>query len=336
MLGIGIIGTGHGLNVHAPALSRTDGLDLRAVVSKRLITIPDVDILSSTEELCLRPDIDIILVATPPASHAAITLMALNHGKAVLCEKPMGLSMAECEQILQAAKQEEVKIAVGFQFRFEPALQQLKALIFEGTLGSVERINVDWFVGGAASRTRPWDWQFSQAAGGGVTLNFATHALDYLSWLTGGMHSVSFKTGRIIVPERRYEDTMQAVDCDDSVDYFLKATSGVEINLRINNQCSHSFGHRITVFGSKACAELSWTPPYGMSNSSLNIFTDGNIQNCEIKSDIRSEKLSDTRILPTVAMWKAFGNYMITGNIGDLASVEDTLNIHQLLIEKNI
>lgn len=334
MFGVGIVGAGHGLRVHVPAINLVEGLEVRGVVSRTDTFDHSYPNFSSVEALCQCEDIDIIVIASPPSSHLEIIETASLYSKAIFCEKPVGSSLSECLSIKKLFDESDIKHTIGFQFRFEPALQKLKTLINQGSLGAIERVNVDWYVGGGDVRSRPWSWKFDRKQGGGVLLNFATHAVDYTNWLLGECGSGIFSRNKTLVDARLVlssGDTLTATNADDIVDLFLVNNQGADVNIRISNQCSYSFGHIITVFGEKACARLSWLPPFGPENTSLMILSDERSISLEVGSALDSDNEVDSRVRPTFEMWKAFEIYMREGYKGELSSIDDALNVfHQI------
>src|SRR5690348_1894148 len=83
------------------------------------------------------PDIDLVDINTPNDSHAEIAIAAARAGKHVLCEKPLGLTVKQCEQMVAAVKQAKVVNMVCHNYRRIPAMAQAKKMIEEGALGQI-------------------------------------------------------------------------------------------------------------------------------------------------------------------------------------------------------
>ena len=101
-----------------------------------------------TLESLLASDIVAVYVCTPPASHAPYALAAIAAGKHVLVEKPMAVSVQECEQMIAAANSAHVTLGVAFYRRAFPKMQRIRALIREGLLGVPTWVNIvshSWF-----------------------------------------------------------------------------------------------------------------------------------------------------------------------------------------------
>jgi predicted dehydrogenase len=186
-IGFAIIGTGMMGGTYAEAL-RTQ------VPSGRLVAVaggtrasvlaadygvpaePDVDALLA------RADIDAVVIATPHTTHLPLALDAAAAGKHIYLEKPMALSVAECDRILEAAQDASVQVTVASQSRYNEVSMRAKALIDEGVTGPITMFRV-------TSPTVGWDvpadgW-FVDPREGGAYLDWGPHGCDTLRWFTG-------------------------------------------------------------------------------------------------------------------------------------------------------
>ena len=124
-------------------------------------------------------------VCTPPFAHAEITINALRSGKNVVCEKPMGASLEECDAMLRARDESGKMLSIIAQNRFRLPVRNLKALLDSGIAGKVRQVTVNslWFRG--HSYYDLW-WRGTwETEGGGCTLNHAVHHIDMLGWMMG-------------------------------------------------------------------------------------------------------------------------------------------------------
>jgi predicted dehydrogenase len=173
---VGVIGTGFGARVVAPAFAATPGCQVVDVVSPR-------DPLA-VERLCRRPDVDLVSIHSPPFCHAADVGLALKGGHAVLCDKPLGLDATEARAMLHEAAAAGVVHLVNFEFRHDPARLRLRALIEAGAVGRPEQLH--WTHLSRAWRGHsPGAWQFDRATGGGWVRAWGSHAVDTIRWLFG-------------------------------------------------------------------------------------------------------------------------------------------------------
>jgi predicted dehydrogenase len=134
---------------------------------------------------------DAAIVALPHALHASAATRLLERGKSVLVEKPMALTAAECDQVIDAAKRSGATLAVGLMRRFLPSLQFARALIKGCFLGRIE--SFDFREGGVYSWPVASDFFFrKEAAGGGVLIDTGAHTLDCLLYLLGEVSAVEY------------------------------------------------------------------------------------------------------------------------------------------------
>ena len=134
-------------------------------------------------ELVRDPEVDAVYVATPNHLHHPVVLAAAAAGKPVLCEKPLGLTPAEAEEMVEACRKGGVILRVGLQCRFQAVLQAAAETIRGGRLGTVREISVQRY---GPMRPRKSPWQTSLAtAGSGVLAGLGVHAIDFVHWVVG-------------------------------------------------------------------------------------------------------------------------------------------------------
>ncbi|QCR40349.1 oxidoreductase [Microbacterium sp. SGAir0570] len=130
-------------------------------------------------------ELDLVSIATPPSTHAALSIAALDAGVNVLVEKPMAPSLEECDAMLAAQERSGKVLSVVAQNRFRDDLATLKTVVDSGLLGSISSVRVDsaWWRG--LPYYDLW-WRGTwEKEGGGCTLNHAIHHIDLLLWLLG-------------------------------------------------------------------------------------------------------------------------------------------------------
>lgn len=191
-LKFGIVGAGNIAPVHAIAVTSIAGAELVAVADSnpercRAITekhggTPYTDY----HDLLARSDVDVVTICLPHYLHAPITIEAAAAGKHVMCEKPMAISLAQCDAMIAACEKAGVMLGVIFQGRFEPLVLQLKTAIDSGELGQLLWVSANTFWHRTDEYYRSGDWRGTWAhEGGGVLINQAIHAIDLLLWLAG-------------------------------------------------------------------------------------------------------------------------------------------------------
>lgn len=195
MLRIAIVGTGTIADAHIrgylefPDDCRIVGLaDVapgRAAAKAAAFGLTDVVAYDDPADLFRRGEVDLVSIATPPATHASLSIAALDAGMHVLVEKPMAPSLEDCDAMLEAQRRSGMLLSVVAQNRFRDDTALLKDILDAGMLGSVSHVSVDsaWW------RGLPYydlSWRGTwESEGGGSTLNHAIHHIDLLLWLMG-------------------------------------------------------------------------------------------------------------------------------------------------------
>ena len=188
---IGIIGCGGIANgKHMPALKKAGGCDMvafcdiipeRAEKAAKEYGTSDAKVYTDYKELLKDESLDAVHVCTPNRSHSFITVDALHAGKHVMCEKPMAINSAEAKKMLDAMKETGKLLTVGYQSRFRPDAQYMKAEAEDGTFGDI------YYAKATAIRRRAvptWGvFLNEEEQGGGPLIDIGTHALDLTLWV---------------------------------------------------------------------------------------------------------------------------------------------------------
>src|SRR5690625_2375330 len=146
-------------------------------------------VYEDAEQLCRDPDVDVVYIASPHQFHVAHAKSAMVSGKHILMEKPMALTIEDCNQIIALAKQTGAKIVVGHSHSFNTPILMARQLIEEGQWGTVQAIHAFNFTDFMYRPRRPEELDTSQ--GGGVVFSQGAHQLDIIRLLGGGeLHTV--------------------------------------------------------------------------------------------------------------------------------------------------
>ncbi len=184
---LGVIGAGSFFRgVHLPNLQRHGGFSIKYLATRSGLGAHDTAraagiplVTTSADEILADPDVDAVLIATRHDLHAEWTCRALEAGKHVLVEKPLGLTVAECRRVLEAASRTDRLVAVGFNRRFAPLARTARdwvARIAEPKT-IVYRVN--------AGRLAPDHWLRDPEEGGGRLRGEGVHFFDLVRWLVG-------------------------------------------------------------------------------------------------------------------------------------------------------
>lgn len=201
MLKIGIIGTGGIARAHIDGYLRfADECEVVALCDvapgKADAQRAELDLTSARayerlEDMLAAENLDLVSIATPPSTHAELTIAALRAGVHVLVEKPMAPSLEECDAMIAAAAENDRILSVVAQNRFRDDMATLKEVLDSGLIGPVAHAQVSsaWWRGTAYYDL--W-WRGTwESEGGGCTLNHAIHHLDLTLWMLGAPRAVT-------------------------------------------------------------------------------------------------------------------------------------------------
>lgn len=193
-LGVALVGLGnYATNQLLPALRQTKHCHLAGIVTgtpakaarwqKEEGVRPENSYTYETYDgLAEDKAIDVVYVVLPNSMHAEYTIRALKAGKHVICEKPMALSVKECDSMIAAAKQAGKTLNIGYRLHYDPFHQEAKRLGQEGVLGKVKL-----FEGGFGFRAGdPTQWRLKKAlAGGGAMMDVGIYVIQAARYVTG-------------------------------------------------------------------------------------------------------------------------------------------------------
>jgi predicted dehydrogenase len=199
-------------------LARAGDAESRGLLAAQLSAAPRQ--FAQASALATSPDVDAVIVTTPPFLHHAHCLAALRAGKHVLCEKPLAIGLAQADELIEAARENRVVLATVSQGRYADEQRRMKSLIDGGTLGKVFAAKADTQWHRAPSYYDMW-WRGTwEMEGGGALISQAIHVVDQVLWLldkrparvTGSMgtfvHPVPVERARGGIP---IEDTAYGV-----------------------------------------------------------------------------------------------------------------------------
>jgi len=211
---VGIIGCGGIAHAHARGYETLEGVEIAAIADpipeamnefgdKHHITKRYADARKMLDE----EELDIVSVCTWHKLHAPMTIAACTRKpKAVLCEKPMATNLMECDDMMIAARRNNVKLAIGHQRRFNAAWNEGKRLIADGAIGEVRLV-------------------FCNGTNQGI-LNDATHSIDFMRYLLGDPGTL-WVMGNIQRKTDRYERDVRIEECAEGVICFENGTIGL-------------------------------------------------------------------------------------------------------------
>ena len=259
---VGVIGAGAAAEgIHLPALARTGGVATVAIVDpaadrveyvKQKFGVP-AGYRDYREAI---PHIDAAILGIPHQYHAPIAIDLLDAGVHVLVEKPMALSTAECDAMIQASDRSGARLAVGLLRRFAPTLRYTKEVLESGMLGPIRSFDVRegmvfrWPVKSAA--------MFSPKSGG-VLADIGSHVLDLLLWWFGDIASVDY-----------WDDAAGGVEADALLN--LEMAGGISGHVELSrsrdlrNSCVIRGEYGTLEVGTKTDSTVTLTPARGAAS----------------------------------------------------------------------
>ncbi|NBD22927.1 Gfo/Idh/MocA family protein [Paenibacillus glycinis] len=195
---IGIIGAGNIGSVHASQFSQLrDVCEITAITDlylplaeQRAVEYGIPAVLESPEALIQSPNVDAVVIGVPNQYHAELAVRAIEAGKHVLLEKPMGINAAAAKEILRASQATDKVVMIGHQMRWESVPMQIKEQVDRGELGRIYTAKTGWYRRKGIPGWGTWFTRMDQS-GGGPLIDIGVHMLDLALYLMGNPKPVS-------------------------------------------------------------------------------------------------------------------------------------------------
>jgi predicted dehydrogenase len=256
-----IIGAGAIARAYADALQRTAQIAVVAVVD----VLPEAaQILagelgcsysSSVTALLSERDVDIAVVCTPPATHAAISIELLNRGVHVLCEKPFSLSVEDALSMIFAANANGVKLTMASKFRYVDDVVTARAMLWSGSIG--EPILLENTFTQRVDMSNRWNSN-PQLSGGGVLIDNGTHSVDVIRYFLGEVAEVTALEGK------RCEN----LAVEETVSLFTRNDSKVRAKAELSWAITKRTKTYLDVYGSEGVISVGWQESLHVDNAS--------------------------------------------------------------------
>jgi predicted dehydrogenase len=163
------------------------------------------------QNLVVDPEIQAVYIATPVNLHAEQTIAAAKEGKHVLCEKPLAMNTAECDDMIRIERESQVKCGVAYYRHFYPVINRIMDIIAGGEIGRVVMIQINAFERFNPQPGEPRFWFMKQAqAGGGPMMDFGCHRIEVMLHILGPIRRVRGILGNALY-KREVEDTAIAL-----------------------------------------------------------------------------------------------------------------------------
>jgi UDP-N-acetyl-2-amino-2-deoxyglucuronate dehydrogenase len=253
---VALVGCGRISGNHVSAIDKIDGLELVAVAdveTERATAVAQdraIPAFRTLDELLAEVECDVVTVCTPSGLHPSHGIVAARAGKHVVTEKPMAISLADADALVQACDAAGVHLFVVKQNRLNPPVQLLRRAVDKGRFGRIYLANttVRWTRPQEYYDAAPWrgTWEFD----GGAIMNQASHYVDLMQWLVGPVESVVAKTATLA----------RRIETEDTGIAVLRFRSGalgvIEVTVLTYPR---NFEGSITILGEKGTVKIGGT-----------------------------------------------------------------------------
>ena len=258
---IGLIGAnvsyGWSQRAHLPALLRLPEYELTAVCTSRRETAEESArhygaalAFHDYREMAAHPDVELVSVSVRVPMHHPMVMAALEAGKHVFCEWPLGMNLEQAREMSALAASKGVRHMVGLQARGDPSLMHLRNILAEGYVGDVLACNMTMFLPGALERDSSRAWMADGSKGGHTLSIAAGHSVDVVCFCVGEFVEVSAKVSTQ-VREWTISDTggRVSVTAPDNVLISGVLDNGAVASVHVATVPWHGSGWRMEVYG---------------------------------------------------------------------------------------
>src|SRR5580704_4610959 len=249
MLKMAVIGTGFIGSVHARNIARHPGAELVAVndanfeFAKKAAAATGARAVAEIADIFENKEIEAVVIGTPTNTHVEYLTRAARAGKAIYCEKPIGLDYAEAVKAVNAVRETNVPVMLGFNRRFDASHAAVKQAVEKGEVGKIEIVQL------TNRGPKPPSIEYIKVSGGQMR-DQTIHFFDLLRWLTNDEPVEVFAIGGALVSAAIGE----AGDVDTSI-VSLRMASGALCQIDSSRRTAYGYDERIEIFGSEGMVE---------------------------------------------------------------------------------
>ena len=250
---IGLVGGGNITETHARAARAIPGVEISAIhgtnakKTARLCREHGGTPYQEFDTFLNHRPMDVVILGSPSGLHAAQGIAAARHGLHVLTEKPIEISTARADALIEAAKECKVQLGVIFQDRMKPHIRQLKKWIEQGVLGKLLFVDarVKWYRPPEYYASSQWRGTLA-LDGGGALINQGVHTVDLLLWLLGDVARVQARTAR----------QLHKIEAEDTAVAILEFASGALGILQATTAAYPGYPRRVEITGTEGTVIL--------------------------------------------------------------------------------
>lgn len=196
--------------------------DIDEVKANSLAEQMDCEAVKNWEDVTADEDLDVVVVCVPNKYMLPVVTAALQSGKHVLCEKPLGRNSSEAAQIIAVAQEADGIFQVGFNKRFHPAAMKMRELFEEGVLGPVLYSRAIFGHGAQPGLEKTW-FASADLAGGGALIDIGVHLVDLIRWFQGDFQEVFAVASTYYWDLEHFDNGLQL---DDNAFFIMRTADG--------------------------------------------------------------------------------------------------------------
>ncbi|HLZ26802.1 MAG TPA: Gfo/Idh/MocA family oxidoreductase [Chloroflexota bacterium] len=258
-------GSGWGANAHVPALHALPEYELKAVCTAHADTAEASRAafgaelaFHNFEAMVSHPEIDLVVVAVRVPGHYDLVMQALEAGKSVFCEWPLGANVAEAEKMARLAADGSLRTAVGLQARSDPTLMYARELVEQGHIGDVLSATLTNIGQAITQRGAGRIWQGDRKNGANTLTIAGGHAIDALCFVLGEFDAVSARLATKVT-EWHNTDTGESmtVDSPDWISVSGRLQRGGEVAFLVTTVPFNPSGNRFEIYGTEGTLTIS-------------------------------------------------------------------------------
>lgn len=233
-VGVGVIGTGFARKVQIPAFLRCDGARVVSVSSgnaaNAAATAAEFNIEHHSgdwRETVSHADVDLVCITTPPVLHREMVLFAAEHGKHILCEKPMAMNAGEAAEMCDAVSGKPILALIDHELRAQPGRIAARDMIRNGDIGEIRHAKAIFRAPHRGDPDVQWNWWSDESQGGGALGAIGSHIIDSFHWfMSCEIDSVMCQLASQIKQRPDSTGKLLPVTSDDEANMLLRFADG--------------------------------------------------------------------------------------------------------------
>lgn len=230
-LGVALLGLGqYSRDLLAPGLQLTQHCELRGIVTgtpskalewqqKYQLKPGNIYNYDNMHMLASNPDIDVVYIVAPTYLHERYAVAAANAGKHVWCEKPMAMTLEECQNIINACQKNNVKLSIGYRLPHEPNTQTVIGYAASKPYGAIKSVIAEAGYAGNGS-DNPLHWRMDRTRGGGAMYDMGVYPINAARYATG-LEPIAIRAKHVTKRPEIF------VRCDEATEFTLEFPGGI-------------------------------------------------------------------------------------------------------------